>query len=605
MKRPKRLKSQIIIYFTTIIMGSSIFISWFSYYNSGKNLEENMIGNATGTIDYIMDNIDKQLKQTEQLADWVFINSSLEKLLIRDYSVQPKQLDMDMWTFQEMVTNQMINFSVWKYVTCVMVEGDNGIDLRWGQDAAYIDKEKIQEYEWYRKQMEGNGKIQWYGIVKNVSTYTDEKNFLPVVRPIVRSSQNTKIGWSMIGFKESLISDVFKKFSTDTTKSLYVIDQKGVCISNEDKNMIGRDLSSDSRIQEVLAKGDGHFSIENGGEKSLLVFHKSQLTGWIIVQELAYSYLENQKTMLLRITIWIFLAVLLVSSASTIFLSHRITMPVRTLHKRLKKIAEGHFEREQTVEGEDELGMLGKGINQMAADIQKLLEEHRKEESEKRRLEISMLQSQINPHFLYNTLNTIKWIAVIQKADGVRDAVSALGRLLRNTICDAAEKITIRDEMAILDDYMYIQNLRYNGGIDVTYRVDDDTIVEYNILKLTLQPIVENAIFHGIEPKKSAGSIRIHIFYEKENIVICVEDDGVGMSQEKINEIMNGRKKEEKLRGLSSVGIKNVDERIKLNYGRDYGIRIVSELGEYTKVYVTIPREGRQEAWEKEERTSC
>ena len=386
---------------------------------------------------------------------------------------------------------------------------------------------------------------------------------------------------------------------------LVTVSGKGVCISNEDKNMIGRDLSSDSRIQEVLAKGDGHFSIENGGEKSLLVFHKSQLTGWIIVQELAYSYLENQKTMLLRITIWIFLAVLLVSSASTIFLSHRITMPVRTLHKRLKKIAEGHFEREQTVEGEDELGMLGKGINQMAADIQKLLEEHRKEESEKRRLEISMLQSQINPHFLYNTLNTIKWIAVIQKADGVRDAVSALGRLLRNTICDAAEKITIRDEMAILDDYMYIQNLRYNGGIDVTYRVDDDTIVEYNILKLTLQPIVENAIFHGIEPKKSAGSIRIHIFYEKENIVICVEDDGVGMSQEKINEIMNGRKKEEKLRGLSSVGIKNVDERIKLNYGRDYGIRIVSELGEYTKVYVTIPREGRQEAWEKEERTSC
>lgn len=605
MKRPKRLKSQIIIYFTTIIMGSSIFISWFSYYNSGKNLEENMIGNATGTIDYIMDNIDKQLKQTEQLADWVFINSSLEKLLIRDYSIQPKQLDMDMWTFQEMVSNQMINFSVWKYVTCVMVEGNNGIDLRWGQDAAYIDKEKIQEYEWYRKQMEADGKIYWYGIVKNVSTYTDEKNFLPIVRPIVRSSQNTRIGWSMIGFKESLISDVFKKFSTDTTKSLYVIDHKGVCVSNEDKGMIGRDLSSDSRIQEVLAKGDGHFSIEKGGEKSLLVFHKSQLTGWIIVQELAYSYLDNQKTMLLRITLSIFLAVLLVSSASTIFLSHRITMPVRTLHKRLKKIAEGHFEQDRAVEGEDELGMLGKGINQMAADIQKLLEEHRKEESEKRRLEISMLQSQINPHFLYNTLNTIKWIAIIQKADGVRDAVSALGRLLRNTICDAEEKITIRDEMAILDDYMYIQNLRYNGGIDVTYRVEDETIVEYNILKLTLQPIVENAIFHGIEPKKSAGAIRIHIFYEKENIVICVEDDGVGMSREKINEVMNGRKKEEKLRGLSGVGIKNVDERIKLNYGRDYGIRIVSELGEYTKVHVTIPRERQQEAWEKEDRTSC
>jgi len=591
MKHPKRLKSQLIIYFTTLILASTIFISLFQFYNSKKNLEQNMISNATGTVNYIMDNIDKQLAMSEQLSDWIFINSTLEKLLTRDYSGQPARLDTDIWYFKDIVDLQLRNSGIGKYITSVLIEGNNSVDLRWGDDASYIDKEMVQSTQWYQKQMNQNGKVYWYGIVENPAAYTHENYVLPVARPIIHSALNYQLGWSLIVFKESLISDVFKKFNTDTTKSIYIIDQRGVCISSTDRNLVASNLSNQSQIQKILSMGDGNFSVQNNNEKTLLVFHKSEHSGWIIVQELGYSYLDKQKTVLLKMTLLILLAVLLITSVMTVYLSFRITKPVSMLQNRVKQISEGNFSRDIAVEGNDELGTLGRGINQMSSDIHKLLERLLEEEGIKRRLEINMLQSQINPHFLYNTLNTIKWIAIIQKADGVRDAVSALGRLLRNTICDADEKVTIHEEVEILKDYMYIQNLRYNGSVDVQYHFEDENIGNYLILKLTLQPIVENAIFHGIEPKKSAGIIKISFSCKEDIISICVEDNGVGMTKEQIEAILSGKKQTEKLRGMSGVGVNNVSERLKLSYGKEYGIKIESVIGEYTKVYISIPRE--------------
>lgn len=594
MRHPKRLKSQLIIYFSILILGSTMFISLFQFYNSKKSLEQNMISNATGTVNYIMDNIDKQLALSEQLSDWIFINSTLEKLLTRDFSVQPARLDSDIWNYFWDIMDMQLRYSgIRKYVTSVLIEGNNSVDLRWGDDASYIDKDKVTDTEWYKKQMGNNGKAYWYGIVENPSSYTYENNVLPLARPIIYSSLNYQIGWSLINFKESLISDVFKKYYTDTTKSIYVIDQRGVCISSTDRSLVAKDLSNQDQIQRIITLGNGNFPIQDNKEKTLLVFHKSERTGWIIVQEVRYSYLDKQKNVLLKMTLTILLAVLLISSSMTVYLSFRITRPVSLLQKRVKQISEGNFTRDTAIEGNDELGALGEGINLMASDIQKLLERLREEESIKRRLEINMLQSQINPHFLYNTLNTIKWIAIIQKADGVRDAVSSLGRLLRNTICDAEEKITIREEVEILKDYMYIQNLRYNGSVDVQYYFEDEDIQNYTILKLTLQPIVENAIFHGIEPKKSAGIIKISFSYGSDVIRICVEDNGVGMTEEQIEKVLSGKKQDEKLRGMSGVGINNVSERLKLSYGKEYGIQIESVTGEYTKVNILIPIEYR------------
>jgi two-component system sensor histidine kinase YesM len=258
--------------------------------------------------------------------------------------------------------------------------------------------------------------------------------------------------------------------------------------------------------------------------------------------------------------------------------------------EKTKAIANGNFTRDPSIVGEDELGVLGDEINEMAENIRILLDRVIKDEKEKRRLELEVLQNQVNPHFLYNTLNSIKLMATIQKAEGISESIAALGRLMRNLSKHSSEKISLAEEISLLNDYIYIQNIRYKGKIKIDYQIADQALLRCKIIKFSLQPIVENAIFHGIEPKKDAGQIVIGILEQNGQIVISIEDNGVGMTSEQIQAVL-ADPTGDKTRGFSGIGIKNVDERIKLSYGQIYGISIESVVGEYTKVYLKIPRE--------------
>jgi two-component system sensor histidine kinase YesM len=260
------------------------------------------------------------------------------------------------------------------------------------------------------------------------------------------------------------------------------------------------------------------------------------------------------------------------------------------LLRQTQKIAAGDFSPDPALEGHDELGVLGRGINEMATDIQHLLTRVIADERERRRLELAVLQNQVNPHFLYNTLNSVKLMATLQKADGIREMVTALGRLLMNLAKHTSEKVTLKEEFSLLNDYIYIQNIRYKGKIKVDYLLPDENCLKYLIIKFTLQPIVENAIFHAIEPKKNAGRILIAVTATDSQLEISIADDGVGMTAAQIESLLGGDQAGLN-RGLSPIGIKNVNERLKLAYGHQYGLTIDSVVGEYTKVHLRFPKE--------------
>jgi two-component system sensor histidine kinase YesM len=166
-----------------------------------------------------------------------------------------------------------------------------------------------------------------------------------------------------------------------------------------------------------------------------------------------------------------------------------------------------NFTRPIHFHNDNEINDLGQNIAKMARDIQRLLEESLRQEQEKRAVEIKMLQGQINPHFLHNTLNSIKWMAALQGADGIKEMTNCLGKLLEAVMGEVNQKITLAAELQILDDYLYIQRIRYKGKVDFKKVIADKGILRYLIVKFTLQPLVENAIFHGIEPKRRIGRI--------------------------------------------------------------------------------------------------
>lgn len=589
MKSSKSLKHRLSFYFTIITIVPSLLITLFYYYYSTNSLKKTMVDNATTNTAYIMSNIDNQLKLAMKLSDWTFLNKTLEKVLVNSRLTDLELYD-EIINNKQILDTTLVNSPIAKNISCILIEGNNGVDIRYGDDASLINKAELKAKPWFVDSLGKGDAIYLPGIVENPNVIKHDSYIIPIARPIVHSIYNVNIGWSLIAFKESLISDVFNDFNVNDGKSLYVIDKDGICISSTERSLIGKSMFGEKFIQNILhSEQNGNFNANIGGVDKLVVFYKSSLTGWTIVNTTSYSPLLDQNRVLLRMTLIIFFGSIFITSIFSMFLSDNLTNPLKKLLIRMRLISKGNFERDLSIERDDEMGELGKGINEMSGNISKLLERVKKEEEDKRILEFELLQKQINPHFLYNTLNSIKWMAIVQKADGIRDMVSALGRLLMNITRLSAEQISLREEISLIDDYIFIQNIRYSGKLNVTYQIPDENLLENKIIRFTLQPIVENAIFHGIEPKKDAGNIKIGIIENTGNYEIFVEDDGVGIDSDDIKNMFNSTPKE-KHRGLSGIGIKNVDDRLRLAYGSKFGLKIESELGIYTRVTIKIPK---------------
>jgi two-component system sensor histidine kinase YesM len=590
---PKSLRNKLILSFILINIIPTVSISFFYYRYFRNTLEKNMIDTSERSLNYSVTLIEKQLKQAEQLSDWIFININLNDILTKKYPSGGFYYNAKIRTFLDLIDNQLnFNTSIGTYIYSLVIHGNNGLNLCAGQpEGTQIDLAELEKQDWFEKGLALHGKKFWYGLVANPSKVRFEQYLLPIVRPILHSRTTQEIGWHLIGVRTSLISDLFKNYQILPDETLLLLDSRGYCIYHSNQKYVGQNLLRLGYISRVLhGNKQGHLITAINGSSRLVAYAKSESTGWVLVKIFSSVELNRQKRILFKIFLIILLSGMLFTSCFTVYLSSNFTRPFKKLLRQTQEIAAGNFERDPSTEGEDELGVLGRGVNEMAENIRRLLDRVIEDEQEKRQLELEILQNQVNPHFLYNTLNSVKLMATIQKADGIREIVTALGRLLMNLSKNTAEKISLTEELSLLNDYIYIQNIRYKGKIKLDLRISDETCLRYAIIKFTLQPIVENAIFHGIEPKKNAGRILITIEANDDQLIIAIEDDGVGMNPDQIESLLAAAPTEKK-RGLSKIGIKNVNERLKLVYGFRYGLSIESVAGEYTKVYVRIPKE--------------
>jgi len=584
------LKTKLILSFTAVLISLSIAICVFYYYNERQTLEKNIIESSYSDIRYLSNNIEKQLKLCEKLSDWVYVNRRIEKVLIRDYTDEKIGYNVDIPVIQQLIDDQLASASIGKYIASFIIMGNNGVCLSVGNDPDWTDKTALKSMNWFIEAMNKNGRVFWNGIVENPAQYKSDKYIIPIVRPVIFADTHAQIGWSMIGFKPALISDVFEEYKLDSNHLLFVVDNTGKAIFHNESQYIGQWLTQYDFMEDILSRDTGDFIANINNKKMLVCFFKSKYSGMTIIQALSYEQLEKQKEIVRNISLTVLILSIAISAVFTVFLSSRLTKPLRNLLTRMKYISSGNFGRDASLEGADEMGILGKGINDMADNIKGLMDTLLEKEREKKRLELKMLQSQINPHFIYNTLHSIKLMATIQKSDGISEMVSALGLLLKEVSKGTSEKITLREEIKLVDNYIYIQKIRCRGLIKVQYQIPDEDLYNYRILKFTLQPIVENAIVHGLESKEGIGVIRIELMDENDKISISVEDNGIGMTAEKLREIFSDNKKKS-VSEFNSIGIKNVDERLKLTYGNQYGLKIESREGEYTRVLVVIPKE--------------
>jgi sensor histidine kinase YesM len=291
--------------------------------------------------------------------------------------------------------------------------------------------------------------------------------------------------------------------------------------------------------------------------------------------------------------VWLFVLLAVIAVASSFFFSRHVTRPLHQLQGLMKRAELGDLKAYWMDQGIVELNELGLSYNQMLNRLEELIKQVKQEEGLKKEAEMESLQHQLNPHFLYNTLNTIKWVAKIHKTPQISEAVSALVRLLQAGLGKRGDFITIRDEVGLIKDYMEIQAFRFGDRITMSYEIEA-VAAECLVPRMIFQPLVENAILHGIEPSKRPGGITIRVWTERDLLLCQVEDNGVGMANRAEGELEPAELRS--IKGISAVrerfsgiGIEHIRQKIKLYYGPDYKMLIINKPGEGTIVRLSLP----------------
>ncbi len=298
----------------------------------------------------------------------------------------------------------------------------------------------------------------------------------------------------------------------------------------------------------------------------------------------------QQSVLLCSLLLIIFTAVVLITS-------HRITSyilhPIQVLHDAMQRVARGDLQVRTAIHSQDELEVLSDGFNSMTGNMQEMILKIKEDEQRVRRLDLRLLQEQINPHFLYNTLDTIVWLIEGGKTDEAEQMVVTLSSFFRMVLSKGKENITVREEEQHIRSYLEIQETRYRDILSYEIDIDPD-LHECIIPKLTLQPVVENALYHGIKYKRGKGCIWIHGELDGDDMVLSVRDDGVGMEKEDLEELRREieRPCQETERGF---GLANVNERLRMYFGAQYGMRIESEKGNGTLVEIRVPAKQNEE----------
>ena len=302
--------------------------------------------------------------------------------------------------------------------------------------------------------------------------------------------------------------------------------------------------------------------------------------GVAYTQELLRSQDRIYKTYLL-----IAAAALVLALVFALQLSRSIAEPIRRLMQTMRRVEEGDLHVRSQVSSRTELGQLSDSFDHMIAKTAELMDERLRSEEQKRKSERKALQAQIQPHFLYNTLDSIIWMSHAGRNEEVVEMTSALALLLRSSIGDGSDTNTLKKEIAHVRSYLTIQKMRYNEKL--RYEIDLDPQTEDCLLpKLILQPLVENAIYHGIKVKQQGGTVRIESLLEEDRLLITVEDDGIGMTPEQLETILD---KKESDAESTKIGVYNVNERLQLFFGPDAVMKYYSTPGKRTMVMLVLP----------------
>lgn len=588
--------TQLTVLFTlalTILLGG---VSYIVFQNYARN---SVIQATEFNLRLVAGLVRQDLINLNALSNWCTVDSQATGFL-SDAQLSPRQ-NIDAWTH---VRNQHYANRSALYVQRLIITDRVERILQVG--GAIVNDAAINRYNLHTLPgIESTGETLWQNIVRDPFASGGMANSFVLVRPMRAPITRRDIGVVYMLVSTELVTDQLKSYQMPAGDRLYFTSGNG-CWRVEENVLTPEPAQYTVKKTIANTARDTSTRVELVEDASGVRYTRVSCPLGMGDMELSHllsaSTLSIQHNLLLTLLVLgcIFIQILGLGIAG--YLNRLIIRPVDQIRRRINTIAGGDFSPDTAIEWDNELGDVGRGINQLSRDVLTLMDNRLSDEKKRQQLEYKMLQSQINPHFIYNTLNSIKWMATIQNATGIAEMTTAFSRLLKSVAKSNEELIPLREEFALLNDYCTIQRYRYGGSITLDIAdISDEELCECLIPRFTLQPLAENAIFHGIEPKGGVGSIWLHICQETDGVVrITMEDDGVGMSAQTIAAIFEGHEDEDQQK-FKQVGVRNVHSRLQFAFGAEYGITAESEPGRFTRMTIRIPDLRLQNLAETEE----
>ncbi|OME84960.1 hypothetical protein BK120_10425 [Paenibacillus sp. FSL A5-0031] len=568
-----RLREKLFVMFLLGAIIPLVFFVLYSYQTIKSELSDQMYTNSVASVAQINSNLENKLDTYTKLSANLYLNNSLRAYLTNNYTEEPS-LFVDAYqyinnTFSNMLTTNPDIHSMSIYINNDSLPAD-GIYIKRMDDA-------------FKRSTTYRSLLNSYGNVRFVATppVVDQPSMFTLTRMLNISNLDNAYGILTINILES---DIFRLMEKETSeKTILIVNDSGLIMSAKDKNMLNRPLNQFVKEKFPSAR-EGRFDSSFNGEKMLVVYNTTKF-GWKSISLVPYSsFLTKANKTAKRILI----IALISFGLMTLFIyatARQFTKRVDYLVGMIRRIEREEFDLfDMRPLGRDEIGQIGNVLRKMAQRLSNLISDVYKKEIDKREAEMNVLQAQINPHFLYNTLASISSLAIRNSDQRMNKMVTDLAKFYRISLNKGKNKLSIHEEIQLTRYYVAIQQVRFGELIRVHYQIEE-SVLPCPIVKLTLQPFVENAMNHAIWDDTLGINIMIKAYRDGHDIILKVIDDGMGMH-------MRGHSGEElpvSSDNLSGYGIRNVDNRIKLLYGESYGVSIYSRLGIGTTVTIRIP----------------
>lgn len=574
-----KIKNKLLFTYITIAFLPIVTISAIGYYAFTYYFHKNTSDYNIQIVNQLNNNIENNLVYMDNLSIFISYNEDIQFYLNNSSSMQIREkYDLE-YKIQEFLIN-LTGFN--PLVSSIHIYSTETKDiLRINKLGEFKPDQFPDREDWYNNLMSSTKYKNVFVLKENgtVDKYC-------VGRKIIDKKTQAVIGVVLVSCDIKTIEELTKSFDFGPDGTIIILDrEKNIVFASNSNKM-------NEKFQEILKfvpSRDGNYTSVINNEKVLVSSNTSEYSGWMINCFIPIKYIDRDISAILLIILLVSSVCLVIMIIISILIAKGISGPIVRLGKKMEQVKKGKFDTRILVDRKDEIGELSLTFNEMIERINDLITTVYETKIKEKEAELNALQAQINPHFLYNTLESIRTLAVLNDDYDTSKMITALGKFLRLKINSDQRTITVEREVEHAESYISLMHMKFKGKISFKVHVDRG-IYKYRMVKLTFQPVIENAICHGLKNGEYPGEISLTGRMENDLLVFEIKDNGCGMEEGELSLLIqriNTGLKEENTSG--SIGLKNVNARLKLIFGEEYGLKIDSAIGIGTTVTVKIP----------------